>query len=131
MVAMRRHSLAALVVVGLLAAAGCTAPPKEAYVAGTQSGRGEGGLALGKNSTGEDCIQQPLGEGADVYCGTWLQPSARVRQPARSRTLSGGRSSTIVQTRFSGSTSSRSAGRSPDGEASPATDVTTSTPRVR
>jgi len=82
MVAMRRHSLAALAVCGLLAAAGCTVPPNDAYVLGAQSGRGEGGLALGENSAGEDCIQQALGEGADVYCGTWLQPSARVRRPA-------------------------------------------------
>ncbi|MCC6716761.1 MAG: CHAT domain-containing protein [Acetobacteraceae bacterium] len=74
-----RHSLvAALLAVGLAA---CSTPPDSAYVSGGQSSKAEGGLALGKNATGEDCTQQGLGEGADVYCGTWLQPSARIRRP--------------------------------------------------
>ncbi len=76
-----RDCLAMIAIWGLLAAAGCQTPPVDAYVSGGQSSRNEGGLALGKNSTGEDCTQQNLREGADVYCGTWLQPSARVRRP--------------------------------------------------
>ncbi len=75
-----RHSLVTVLFATTLAAA-CTAPPETAYVSGGQSSRAEGGLAVGKNASGEDCTQQNLGEGADVYCGTWLQPSARVRRP--------------------------------------------------
>jgi hypothetical protein len=58
--------------------AGCAVPPPDAYVAG---GKSEvAGLALGKNATGEACTQQQTGDNAaDVYCGTWTQPSARVR----------------------------------------------------
>ena len=37
-------------------------------------------VAIGKNSVGEDCTQQAeTGQSADVFCGTWQQPSARVR----------------------------------------------------
>lgn len=71
--------IASLVLFAALAA--CSTPPDSAYVAGSQSGRSEGGIAVGKNATGEDCSQQNIGEGADVYCGTWTQPSARVRRP--------------------------------------------------
>jgi CHAT domain-containing protein len=74
-----RQLAALLLIAGSLAA--CSTPPETAYVSGGQSSRAEGGVALGKNATGEDCTQQGLGEGADVYCGTWLQPSARVRRP--------------------------------------------------
>ena len=78
MLRIHRH-LSAVLLVGVLA--GCSTPPESAFVSGGQSSRAEGGLTLGKNATGEDCTQQGLGEGADVYCGTWLQPSARVRRP--------------------------------------------------
>lgn len=74
-----RHLAAVALAAGIVV--GCSTPPDTAYVSGSQSSRAEGGLALGKNATGEDCTQQNLGEGADVYCGTWLQPSARVRRP--------------------------------------------------
>jgi CHAT domain-containing protein len=70
--------LVAALLAGLTA---CTTPPESAYVSGSQSSRTDGGIALGKNASGEDCSQQGLGEGADLYCGTWLQPSARVRRP--------------------------------------------------
>ena len=78
-----RPSLASALLAPMLALvlAACSTPPESAYVSGGQSSRGEGGIALGKNATGEDCTQQSLGEGVDVYCGTWLQPSARVRRP--------------------------------------------------
>jgi len=71
--------LVTVLLAGILTA--CATPPESAYVSGGQSSRNEGGIALGKNASGEDCTQQGLGEGADVYCGTWLQPSARVRRP--------------------------------------------------
>ncbi len=78
---LRPGLVAALLAPMLAGLAACTTPPESAYVSGGQSGRAEGGVALGKNATGEDCTQQTLGEGADVYCGTWLQPSARIRRP--------------------------------------------------
>ena len=81
MLRIRPSFVAGLLAPLLASLAGCTTPPEAAYVSGGQSSRTEGGLALGKNASGEDCTQQNLGEGADVYCGTWLQPSARVRRP--------------------------------------------------
>jgi CHAT domain-containing protein len=78
-----RPGLVAALLAPLLAAglAACTTPPESAYVSGGQSNWTEGGIALGKNATGEDCTQHSLGGGGDVYCGTWLQPSARIRRP--------------------------------------------------
>ncbi len=58
--------------------AGCQTPPPEAYVGGA---RADGdGVAIGRDAAGEVCRQyvQPAG-GADIYCGTWKQPAARVR----------------------------------------------------
>ncbi len=81
MLRIRPSLVAVLLAPVLIGLAACTAPPETAYVSGGQSSRAEGGLAVGKNASGEDCTQQNLGEGADVYCGTWLQPSARVRRP--------------------------------------------------
>ncbi len=58
---------------------GCARPPASAYVHGgigsTKLGKQ---IAIGKNAVGEDCTLQPAGAGADVYCGSWHQPSARV-----------------------------------------------------
>lgn len=71
-------NLVAALIIGLAA---CSRPPEAAYVTGSQSRRSEGGVALGKNASGEDCSQSAVGEGADVYCGSWLQPSARIRRP--------------------------------------------------
>ena len=64
--------------------AGCQTPPPEAYVGRAQA---EGdGVAIGRDAAGEVCRQyvQP-GGGADIYCGTWKQPAARVRPVADSR----------------------------------------------
>ena len=73
-------SLLALLLAALLA--GCNVPPPSAFVAGgggAAAGR-RSGLPLGQNAAGEACTQQETGDGAaDVYCGTWDQPSARVR----------------------------------------------------
>ncbi len=66
----------------LLALAACAVPPPSAYVSGDASGA-QGGQPLGPNAVGEACTQQAQGEGAtrraDVYCGTWQQPSGAVR----------------------------------------------------
>jgi CHAT domain-containing protein len=38
-------------------------------------------VSIGKNAVGEDCTQtSPERGAADVYCGTWQEPSARVRE---------------------------------------------------
>jgi CHAT domain-containing protein/tetratricopeptide (TPR) repeat protein len=59
----------------------CQTPPPDAYVKGAQStAKSSAQVAIGKNSVGEDCTQQAeAGQSADVFCGTWQQPSARVR----------------------------------------------------
>src|SRR5262249_31849861 len=58
-------------------------PPPEAYVHAAQATGGAKSVAqvaIGKNSVGEDCTQQAeTGQSADVFCGSWQQPSARVR----------------------------------------------------
>ncbi len=70
-----------LIAVFMLGLAACSRPPEAAYVTSSQSSRSETGIALGKNASGEDCTQTAIGEGADLYCGSWLQPSARIRRP--------------------------------------------------
>ncbi len=64
----------------LLAAASCARPPQSAYVTGTAAGRAATAATIGKNSVGENCTIQNSGDTADIYCGTWQQPSARVRE---------------------------------------------------
>ncbi len=66
--------------VGALLLAGCTAPPPEAYVSGAAGGASPDSVELGSNQVGEACVQAAgRTAGARVYCGTWQQPSARVR----------------------------------------------------
>ncbi len=59
----------------------CQKPPADAYVQGAQvGGKPAAQVSIGKNSVGEDCTQSAqAGQSADVFCGTWQQPSARVR----------------------------------------------------
>ncbi len=59
----------------------CQAPPPESYVKGAEkTAKPAAQVAIGKNSVGEDCTQQAeAGQSADVFCGTWQQPSARIR----------------------------------------------------
>ncbi len=59
----------------------CQAPPPDAYVKGaTNAAKPVAQVSIGKNSVGEDCTQQAgSGQSADVFCGSWQQPSARVR----------------------------------------------------
>ncbi len=56
----------------------CAKPPATAYdsdAAATTTG----GLSVGQNTAGEACNSQPVAGGADVYCGSWDQPSAQVQ----------------------------------------------------
>ena len=66
----------------LAAFAGCARPPASAYVAGV-AGKAPAAAGIGRNAVGETCTIQDTGQGAaDIYCGTWQQPSARVRAGA-------------------------------------------------
>src|ERR1700760_3226882 len=78
--------------VALLVAA-CATPLPDAYVRTPTSASGSkpaAQVAIGRNSVGEECTQQAeAGQSADVFCGTWQQPSARVRSggPGTARQL--------------------------------------------
>lgn len=62
----------------LLTLAACDAPPPSAYYRSAQSSAE--GTPIGTNATGEACTMVTRnGGGADIYCGAWQQPSARVR----------------------------------------------------
>jgi CHAT domain-containing protein len=65
----------------LAACVGCTAPAPSAYVnRGAAAGKPAAQQQLGKNAVGEACTIQETGDtSADIYCGTWQQPSAKVR----------------------------------------------------
>jgi CHAT domain-containing protein/tetratricopeptide (TPR) repeat protein len=65
----------------LLPLAGCEKPPADAYVHGAaNAGKPPAQVSIGKNAVGEDCTQSAKDRGsADIYCGTWQEPSAHVR----------------------------------------------------
>ncbi len=73
-----------LAVVMLASLAGCQTPPPSAYVRGSAGGEGPATqVPLGTNAAGESCAQQEVAgpggsKGADIYCGTWKEPSAHV-----------------------------------------------------
>jgi CHAT domain-containing protein len=77
----------------LAACVGCTTPPPSAYLnAAGGAAKPAAQEAIGKNAVGEACTIQATGEtSADIYCGTWQQPSARVRggEVASADTLAG------------------------------------------
>ena len=86
---MRRITPALLLLPLFAWLAGCQTPPPGAYVAGSHA-EGEG-VAIGQNAAGEACRHYvlPNGGGADIYCGTWKQPAARVRSVAEHGALAG------------------------------------------
>jgi CHAT domain-containing protein len=59
----------------------CDKPPPSAYAhEAIGLGKPPAQVSIGRNSVGEDCTQTASkGESADIYCGTWQEPSARVR----------------------------------------------------
>ena len=72
---MRARHLLVLLVAALF---GCGQPPPSAFVGGAAGGPA---TALGRDANGESC-NQLHGSGADsadIFCGTWQQPAARVR----------------------------------------------------
>ena len=59
--------------------AACAAPPPTAYLS-TAAHEAAAPVPIGSNTVGEACTQQAQESGgADIYCGTWTAPSARVR----------------------------------------------------
>ena len=64
----------------LLALAGCARPAPSDYArAPAGASKPAAQISIGKNAVGEDCTQtSPEPGAADVYCGTWQEPSARV-----------------------------------------------------
>jgi CHAT domain-containing protein len=68
----------------LLALAGCAVPPASNFVGGARGG----GEPVGNNAAGEACTRLPAGEGGwEVFCGSWQQPSARLRPAGTTRDL--------------------------------------------
>src|SRR6516225_7741316 len=66
----------------LLMVLGCQRPAPDSYVHGAQRSVATPAaqVSIGKNSVGEDCTQEAEGgQSADVFCGTWQQPSAHIR----------------------------------------------------
>jgi len=62
----------------LLGLAGCATPPASVFVGGSAGGEGE---PVGNNAVGEACTRTRGGDGGfELFCGTWTQPSARIRQ---------------------------------------------------
>src|SRR5487761_1958985 len=59
----------------------CQKPPADAYAHSVVGvGQSTAQVSIGKNAVGEDCTQTAgAGKSVDIYCGTWQQPSARVR----------------------------------------------------
>ncbi|HUN40416.1 MAG TPA: CHAT domain-containing tetratricopeptide repeat protein [Acetobacteraceae bacterium] len=66
----------------ILLLAGCATPAASDYAhALTSVAKPAAQISIGKNGVGEDCTQtSPQPGAADVYCGTWQEPSARVRR---------------------------------------------------
>ncbi|MBP0491771.1 CHAT domain-containing protein [Pararoseomonas indoligenes] len=73
-----RPPLRALLLAPALVLGACTAPPPSAYV--PSSSASTGAVSLGRNAAGEECRMAATGGGADVWCGEWSSPSARLRE---------------------------------------------------
>jgi CHAT domain-containing protein len=76
--------------------ASCSEPPPDAYVSGGASVDTSTTLAVGQNTTHEECGLQRTGSGGNVFCGKWTsQPSARIRSGGA---LGGGSIDALVTT---------------------------------
>ncbi|HEY1936195.1 MAG TPA: CHAT domain-containing protein [Acetobacteraceae bacterium] len=77
---MRLPLAASLLASLLLPLSACNSPPPSDYVHGVSGAKPVAQVSIGKNSVGESCTQSAgQGQAADIYCGTWQEPSARVR----------------------------------------------------
>src|SRR5580698_116300 len=63
----------------LLVLASCAKPPQTAYDSQTGNSATAASLPVGQNAAGESCTIQRNGGNADVYCGSWDQPSAHAQ----------------------------------------------------
>jgi CHAT domain-containing protein len=68
-----------LVILMALALASCAKPPQTAYDSQTGNNATAASLPVGQNAAGESCTIQRSGNNADVYCGSWEQPSAHAQ----------------------------------------------------
>ncbi|WP_426956412.1 CHAT domain-containing protein [Muricoccus radiodurans] len=59
--------------------AACTEPPPSAYIS-TPSGAAGRFVEVGRTAAGEECRLSRSGAGADIWCGEWSSPSARIRE---------------------------------------------------
>jgi CHAT domain-containing protein len=78
---MRRVASGVLVL--LVSLGGCAMPPATAFVRGTADEQPVSQIVLGANAAGEACTEEVTESGggakvADIYCGTWKEPSAHV-----------------------------------------------------
>lgn len=67
-------------ILGLVVLAGCSGPPPEAYVLGGSAASAPSAVAIGNNARGEPCRMIRSGSSAEVFCGEWGSPSARIRR---------------------------------------------------
>jgi CHAT domain-containing protein len=74
-----RHRIALLPGLVALGLGACTTPPPSAYVPAATGGSF---VSLGRNPAGEECRMASSGSGADIWCGEWSSPSARLREVA-------------------------------------------------
>jgi len=76
------RAFCALLLPLMLVLAGCETPPASDYAHALPTlAKPTAQVSIGKNAVGEDCTQtSPQPGAADVYCGTWQEPSARVRE---------------------------------------------------
>lgn len=73
-------------IAALLAA--CATPPPSAYVSGERSAAQV--VGAGTNTAGEACTRDADGTGTvEIYCGTWVQPSARLHAAGGEANLRG------------------------------------------
>ena len=74
------------VAIGLvLFLASCARPPATAYDVSAGAATSGPVVAMGQNTAGEACTLQRNGGQADIYCGTWDQPSAQVQTGGAAR----------------------------------------------
>ena len=64
----------------LFGLAACAEPPPDAFLGGSAAASSATAVALGTDTAGEACTQQVRNGGADIFCGSWAQPSARVER---------------------------------------------------
>jgi CHAT domain-containing protein len=72
--------LAALLLAPLALLAGCDRPPTTSYINGWSAAAPQAQTSIGSNAVGEACSLQDEAGGANIFCGTWQQPSARIRE---------------------------------------------------